>query len=306
MPSDSHETVRICISYILDRLRLHHEAEPDARPVPFLLGVNGVQGIGKSFLVASIAHSLERAPYDVRTLVLSIDDFYLTHNDQLRLAADHPDNPLIQHRGQPSTHDLSLLHSVVASLLAGKETSIPSYDKGAFDGKGDRKPQDQWVKVNANGQQPVQLVILEGWCLGFRALDDAQVTAYWIDAAKRCSRGSEYRGRLGHNRLEDVQFINKALRGHDSLTDQLDALIHLDAEDPLYVYDWRLEQEAQLRRERGSGMTDEEVINFVNGYYPSYELFTDHLRTGAFNDRVGAQLRLVIRKDRLVGLADQK
>ncbi|KAL8810251.1 MAG: hypothetical protein Q9223_005189 [Gallowayella weberi] len=256
--------------------------------------------------VAAIAHSLERAPYDIRTIVLSIDDFYLTHDDQLRLAADHPDNPLIQHRGQPSTHDLSLLHSVVASLRAGKNTSLPSYDKGAFNGKGDRKPQDQWVRVNANEQQPVQLVILEGWCLGFRALDDAQLTACWTAAAKRCTQGTDYRGRLGHNQLEDVHFINRALRKYNFLTDQLDALIHLDAEDPLYVYEWRLEQEAQLRQERGSSMTDEEVINFVNGYYPSYELFTEHLRTGAFDDRVGAQLRLVIRKDRLVGVVDQK
>lgn len=31
----------------------------------------------------------------------SIDDFYLTHEDQVRLAASQPDNKLLQHRGQP-------------------------------------------------------------------------------------------------------------------------------------------------------------------------------------------------------------
>ncbi|KAL8731424.1 MAG: hypothetical protein Q9166_003399 [cf. Caloplaca sp. 2 TL-2023] len=284
--------LQICISYILEQLRLHNQGNYATDAVPFFLGVNGVQGIGKSFLVSSVARNLEQAPHNVRTIVLSIDDFYLTHQDQLRLAADHPGNPLVQHRGQPSTHDLPLALSVIASLHSGQETLIPSYDKSAFNGQGDRRPQHQWIKVNKNGQQPLKLVILEGWCLGFRALDNAQINACWTDAVEVCSQGKGYHGRLGHNRLEHVQFINEALRGYDALTD--------DAEDPQYVYHWRLEQEAQLRRERGSGMTDEEVVHFVDGYYPSYELFTDRLREGAFSGRVGAQLRLVIQKDRLV------
>ena len=33
----------------------------------------------------------------------------------------------------------------------------------------------------------------------------------------------------------------------------------------MYVYEWRLEQEADLRQVKGSGMTDAEVVNFVNG-----------------------------------------
>ncbi|KAI4232803.1 MAG: hypothetical protein L6R40_007295 [Gallowayella cf. fulva] len=300
MSRESSHTLGLCVPYILERLKLHHDQSSDAKPAPFFLGVNGVQGIGKSFLVSSIADSLAQAPYNICTIVLSIDDFYLSHEDQLRLAAEHPCNPLVQHRGQPSTHDLPLARSVVASLRAGHETSIPSYDKSAFNGQGDRKTQAQWAKVNANSQQPVELVVLEGWCLGFRALDDAHVTACWTHAANRCAQGSGYWGRLGHNRLEDVHFINRALRAYDVLTDQLDALIHLDAEDPRYAYGWRLEQEAQLRKDKGSGMTDEEVMNFVNGYYPSYELYTGQLRAGAFRSRKGAQLRLKIRKDRVV------
>lgn len=38
-----------------------------------------------------------------------------------------------------------------------------------------------------------------------------------------------------------------------------------DAEDINYVYSWRLEAEAQLRANRGKGMTDKQVIEFVNG-----------------------------------------
>lgn len=38
-----------------------------------------------------------------------------------------------------------------------------------------------------------------------------------------------------------------------------------DAEDTHYVYDWRLEQEAKMREAKGRGMTDAQVIEFVNG-----------------------------------------
>lgn len=45
----------------------------------------------------------------------------------------------------------------------------------------------------------------------------------------------------------------------------LDAFVHIDAENTTYVYDWRLQQEAALRAVKGTGMTDEQVVNFVNG-----------------------------------------
>lgn len=40
---------------------------------------------------------------------------------------------------------------------------------------------------------------------------------------------------------------------------------HSDAEDTHYVYDWRLEQEAKMREAKGRGMSDAQVIEFVNG-----------------------------------------
>jgi len=51
-----------------------------------------------------------------------------------------------------------------------------------------------------------------------------------------------------------------------------------DAEHPTFVYDWRLQQERALRAAKGTGMTDEQVVNFVNGCEKSSRL--DHLKTG--------------------------
>ena len=180
-----------------------------------------------------------------------------------------------------------------------KETKIPCYDKSAFGGQGDRTAEDTWLVVNQAGQPPIKVVLFEGWCVGFRPLSDSEVKGKWKDAVTQAEEG-DYHGKLGLNKIDDVEFVNRALRGYDKLTNQLDALIHLDAADPRSVYRWRAEQESVLRETRGSGMTDEQVQHFVDGYYPAYELFTDRLRSGIFDRGKGKQMRLVIGEDREV------
>lgn len=105
-------------------------------------------------------------------------------------------------------------------------------------------------------------------------------------------------------------------------------IIYSDAQDLRFVYDWRQEQERTLKATKGTGMTEEQVNNFVDGCqyphtnifdlfvltrltdYPSYELFTDTLRNGVFKpahessanpaDWQGRQLRLVVDRNRKV------
>jgi D-glycerate 3-kinase len=148
------------------------------------------------------------------------------------------------------------------------------------------------------------VVIFEGWSVGFRPLEPAQLEALHSKAKAQLEISpNTYNGRLGHNTLSSVTDINEALRDYDALTNQLDAFIHIDAADPQYVYKWRLQQEEGLREKRGSGMTDEQVKNFVDGYYPSYELYTETLRQGVFGngeDAKGRQMRLVVGEDRKV------
>lgn len=73
-----------------------------------------------------------------------------------------------------------------------------------------------------------------------------------------------------------------------------------------------------MRALKGAGMSDQQVVNFVNGCrsstcpshtlvhgltctdYPSYELFTETLRSGIFKNKNRKQLRIVIGKDRKV------
>ena len=182
--------------------------------------------------------------------------------------------------------------------MNGQPTPVPQYDKSAYSGLGDRAPESSWTVVNNNQPprpNPIQVVLLEGWCVGFRPLPPAEVEAKW---------SSPNSITLHNHKLAHLQFINEQLRNYDPVWDLLDAFIHIDAEDTHYVYDWRLQQEAGLRREKGvaNGMTDEQVIKFVDAYYPAYELYLDGVRGGIFTapEKKGHQLRLIVGKDRSV------
>ncbi|KAM7218988.1 putative kinase [Rhypophila decipiens] len=293
----------ICIPFILSQLEAHKQkqssrAEGGQPPRPFIIGLNGVQGVGKTTLVRALAQTLQERQ-GLPTLVLSIDDFYLTHADQLALAAAHPDNALVQYRGEPGTHDIPLALSTFTSLLSSQPTHIPQYDKSAYSGLGDRLPPSQWKPVNQTPENPtslIKVIILEGWLIGFRPLSPDALQARW-------STPSPNTKTLHKHTIDSLSFINENLRKYDALTDLLDAFIHIDAEDLSWVYDWRLEQESQLRKETGSGMTDEQVVRFVDGYYPAYELYGDGVREGVFKgdeSKRGHQLRLVVGRDRSV------
>lgn len=186
---------------------------------------------------------------------------------------------------------MHLARELFSALERGEEVKIPIYDKSAYNGQGDRVPSSSWETRNGPGQPKVQVIIFEGWCVGFRALSSSAVQA----------RQQAPSTTLQKHRLEDLEFVNEKLRGYDVMTDTFDAFIHLDAEETAFVYEWRLEQEAALRREKGSGMTDEMVRRFVDGYYPAYEMYTEGVRAGVVRGKgTGRQLRLVVGRDRKV------
>lgn len=170
--------------------------------------------------MSTLQSTLRSPPYSLPVVTLSLDDLYLTHDDQLQLAQNNPTNPLLQHRGQPGTHDLPLAESVFASLRSGRPTAIPQYDKSAFRGQGDRAPQVQWETVNGLGQEQIKVLIFEGWSVGFRAWDEDVLRGKWEAAVRRKEdEGAGYIGRLGHVKFEDVKTVNDALRRYDGLTE---------------------------------------------------------------------------------------
>src|SRR5689334_11864372 len=77
------------------------------------IGINGAQGSGKSTL-AALLHDLLEDGAGLRTVVLSIDDFYRTRAERQGLAREV--HPLLETRGVPGTHDVALARHVLARL----------------------------------------------------------------------------------------------------------------------------------------------------------------------------------------------
>ena len=90
---------------------------------------------------------------------------------------------------------------------------------------------------------------------------------------------------LALHRLEDLIQVNNSLRRYCEVfmgPQHFDMLVHLDTDDLVNVYRWRMQQEELLVKAKGTGMTREQVVEFIKGYMPSYELYLDGLRKGFF------------------------
>lgn len=74
---------------------------------------------------------------------------------------------------------------------------------------------------------------------------------------------------MGH-----LETINKGFEEMRKVLDEVGVRtrVNLNAERD-WVYEWRREQEHKLKDERGQGMSDAEVEDFVDRYMPVYELF---------------------------------
>ena len=77
--------------------------------------------------------------------------------------------------------------------------------------------ESEWEIVNADGERKIRLVVFEGWCVGFKPLGEERVKEKWEEAKMQLASGS-YNGRLAHNRLEDLLFVDKALAQYEVLT----------------------------------------------------------------------------------------
>ena len=252
-------------TWLIPLIKSHTRIHPSR---PLILGLSGVQGSGKSTIVTSIQDLLIAKGY--KTAQFSLDDLYMTHADQCALAAANKSNELLQSRGQFGTHDLTLARRIFSELLENKpgKLSLPSYDKSVHHGRGDRADEKDWKPV----ELPLQCVIFEGWGVGFKELSDSEVRLKHSDQSTKASRHA----------LEHLQAMNDSLREYNQIM-PLDGLIVFVPQQLDFVYEWRQQQERELRQRTGRGMSEQEVSAFVDRYYPSYELYLENTVNGGHN-----------------------
>lgn len=214
---------------------------------PVLIGLSGAQGSGKSTTAARLAGKL--AARGLATQVCSIDDFYLTKAERADLARTR--HPLLATRGVPGTHDVALMDATVSALLAGETVRVPSFDKATDD----RRSAAEWELV----ERPVDLVLLEGWCVGARPQPDGMLAELVNELERAEDAGGDWR-----------RAVNAALAGeYRTFFGRIDLSILLRAPSFAVVEGWRSEQERSLDRSgagAGAAMTADELRRFISHY----------------------------------------
>lgn len=216
---------------------------------PVLIAINGCQGSGKTTVCDYLRVDLEEN-HGLRVVSLSLDDFYLTRAQRQELA--RVVHPLLSTRGVPGTHDMPLLRSTLAALLAqtSDAVEIPRFDK-ALD---DRRPGSGVEVVSGD----VDVVLLEGWCLGARGQTEAEL----VEPVNELEACDDPDGKWR-------RYVNEILlREFESLYALVDLWVMLAAPSFDCVYQWRLEQEQKLAsRSCGEGiMSASQLSRFIQFY----------------------------------------
>jgi len=234
---------------------------------PFIQGILGGQGTGKTTLATVLQLILNRLGY--RTLTLSLDDLYKTYAERQRLQQN---DPRFIWRGPPGTHDVELGIELLDQLRQPQPNSpimVPRFDKSAWRGAGDRTTPEQVENVD--------VVLFEGWFVGVRPIDPTLFdgpTPAPIDTASDRTFARD---------------MNERLKDYLPLWDRLDRLMVLSPTDYRLSQQWRRQAEQEMIATGKSGMTDLQIDRFVEYFWKSLhpELFITPLtRNSTYLDLV--------------------
>ena len=243
---------------------------------PLIVGISAPQGCGKSTLCEQMEALLRDD--NLVPASISIDDFYLTRKQQEKVSLEHVGNRLLQTRGNAMTHDLELGTKTLKALRNAKADSdpvpLPRYNKSAYQGKGDQADPSTWPTV----QGPIDVVLFEGWMLGFDAVSLQEAEA--VDA--------------------DLVPINECLASYkDAWDSYVSSWLVVRVADPSFAHKWRLQAEHAMKAAGKDAMTDEEVARFVDRFMPAYRCYLPGLYSrGPTTARPGALLVVEVDESR--------
>ena len=230
---------------------------------PFIIGLGGGQGTGKTTITSIISIVLKKY-FKLNVFKISIDDFYKTRKERFLLSKKL--HPLLMSRGVPGTHDINIMLDFFKKVKKSKFKSLrlPKFNK-AID---DRCKKKLWYLIK---KRP-DVIIFEGWCVGARAEKN--------NTLKKAINSLE---KIDDLKLVWRKFVNQQLKSkYKKLYNHLNTLLYLKVKNFSLLQRWRLKQEKKLwlknkKLSNNKIMSKKEVIRFMQ----TYQRVTQNMIKGA-------------------------
>ena len=208
----------------------------DEYSVPMIFGISGLPGCGKSFLGKWLNQACMDMNLSVK--VISLDDFYFP---AIEMQEAMRNNPWKVPRGIPGSHSIDLLTATINKFLETGELVAPKFDKSLREGRGDRCG---WINSSH------KILIIEGWFLGCYPQNDMN---YLQDSENTITQAEL------HFRYK----INANLKAYTPVWKSISNLWHMKSGDFNYTNLWKVSQERQMQKLRGSSLRGEQLSNFI-------------------------------------------
>ena len=221
-----------------------------------IIGLSGGQGAGKS-TITGILKLILKKKYGLNICVFSIDDFYKTKNERLRMSKKK--HPLFITRGVPGTHDITLLNQTIRKLKQKKFRTvlIPKFDKS----KDDRLSKRKWQKIKIKPD----IIIFEGWCVGTTHQNNNELKRPLNLIEKKYDENLKWRKTVN----------NLIKKRYKNIFNKIDKLVFLKVPHFNYIIKWRWlqEQKMKLTTKSKKTMSKTQVKEFIM----FYERLTKHM-----------------------------
>ena len=223
---------------------------------PYIFGINGPIGTGKSTLADFIKSSM--APDLVGdVIVLSIDDFYFTKKERLLLSKTT--HPLLITRGVPGTHDINLLLNCVdqlKNLKLGEKVLLPQFNKV----QDDREPRVKWQQAIG----PIDLIIVEGWCVASEPIQSNLLIEPINHLEKSMDTDGKWRNYVNWHLTDNYQ----------NLSNLINSLLFLNPPNMEILKIWRAKQESKLMNENKQNKTNLMLEKHLTFFMQHFERWT--------------------------------